>query len=187
MLSSQTKDEVTFAACQRLKKFGFTPESFVKAEVQDLEEVLKPVGFYKTKAKHIQKTCEILIKDYDSDIPDSVEGLMKLPGVGSKMAHICMRSAWNIVSGIGVDTHVHRISNRWKFVPKETKNPEQTRVALENWLPREHWDEINLLMVGFGQTVCLPIRPKCGECLSNKICPVAFKVTVSPKKKTDKE
>ncbi len=89
MLSSQTKDETTFAACQRLKKFGFTPEFLVKAETGDLEEVLKPVSFYKTKAKHIQKTCEILINDYNSDIPNTVQGLMKLPGVGAKMAHIC--------------------------------------------------------------------------------------------------
>ncbi|VDN20476.1 unnamed protein product, partial [Dibothriocephalus latus] len=88
------------------------------------------------KAKFIKKTCEILHSDYADDIPDTVEKLMTLPGVGPKMAHLAMRCAWKIISGIGVDTHVHRISNRLKWVPKPTKTPEQTRLALEAWLPR---------------------------------------------------
>lgn len=104
-------------------------------------------------------------------------------GIGPKMAHICMSTAWNVITGIGVDTHVHRISNRWKFVPKETKTPEGTRLSLESWLPREHWDEITLLMVGFGQTICTPTKPKCEECVNNKICPSAFKESVAKKKK----
>lgn len=183
MLSSQTRDEVTHAACQRLKVFGFTPEAILNAETSDLEDVLKPVGFYKTKAKNLQKTAKILIEEYNSDIPNNLEDLMKLPGVGPKMAHLCMRSAWQMTSGIGVDTHVHRISNRLKFVHQETKNPEQTRKSLEAWLPKKYWDEINLLMVGFGQTICSPVSPKCNICISNQICPNAFKETGKRKKK----
>lgn len=94
-------------------------------------------------------------------------------GVGMKMAHICMRVAWNIVSGIGVDTHVHRIANRLKWVQKETKEPEQTRVALEKWLPFEDWTDINELLVGLGQTICKPVNPMCNECLNAQICPAS--------------
>lgn len=181
MLSSQTKDQVTYAACQRLKEFGFTPEKILAANTNALQEVIKPVAFYKTKAKYLQRTAKILIEEYDSDIPETLDGLLSLPGVGGKMAHLCMRSAWDISTGIGVDTHVHRISNRFKFV-NDTKTPEGTRYDLESWLPKEYWHEINTLMVGFGQTICTPLRPKCHECISNNICPSAFKVA-SPQKK----
>ena len=108
---------------------------------------------------------------YNGDIPKSAEELCKLPGVGPKMAHLCMQVAWNTVTGIGVDTHVHRISNRLRWVPKPTKTPEETRIALEAWLPKELWSEINYLLVGFGQETCQPVHPKCSTCLNNKICP----------------
>ena len=114
MLSSQTRDEVNYAACQRLRDYGFTPKNLLETKPEKLQELLKPVCFYNTKTKHIQQACKILIDEYNNDIPDTVEGLLKLPGVGKKMAHICMQAAWNITSGIGVDTHVHRISNRLK-------------------------------------------------------------------------
>lgn len=106
---------------------------------------------------------------------------MKLPGVGPKMAHICMDTAWNLVTGIGVDTHVHRISNRLHWVENPTKEPEKTRIALEKWAPYELWKEINLMMVGFGQTVCLPVNPKCDSCLNNKICPSRFSKKIKKK------
>lgn len=99
------------------------------------------------------------------------------------MAHICMHAAWGIVTGIGVDTHVHRIANRLQWVKKETKEPEQTRKSLESWLPFEFWDEINVLLVGFGQTICTPVSPRCGKCLLNNECPVAFKVNNKNKNK----
>lgn len=171
MLSSQTKDTVTFEAMKRLKQRGLTPEAMCEIDAAELEKLLVPVGFYKRKAIYIKNTAKILIDKYDSDIPDSIEEMVKLPGVGPKMAHICMRVAWGVVSGIGVDTHVHRISNRLQWMPKATKEPEQTRVALESWLPRELWSEVNELLVGFGQTICTPTNPKCGECLNYDICP----------------
>lgn len=92
-------------------------------------------------------------------------------GVGPKMAHILMRVAWNIVTGIGVDTHVHRIANRLKWTKKETKTPEETRIALESWLPFELWWEVNELLVGFGQSTCKPVHPLCSECINYDICP----------------
>jgi endonuclease-3 len=123
----------------------------------------------------LKKTCQVLKDQYDGDIPKTVKELCQLPGVGPKMAHLTMNIAWKEVSGIGVDTHVHRISNRLGWVKKATKNPEETRVELESWLPREHWIEVNLLLVGFGQQTCLPVSPRCQQCLNNKLCPFGVK------------
>ncbi|KAJ6621568.1 Endonuclease III-like protein 1 [Pseudolycoriella hygida] len=170
MLSSQTKDQTNFEAMKRLKAHGLTPENIVQSDANVLEKLINPVSFYKNKTKHIQKASQILIDQYDSDIPNTLEGLMKLPGVGPKMAHICMNSAWNIVTGIGVDVHVHRISNRLKWVPKATKEPEKTRLELEKWLPFEYWTDVNNQLVGFGQTICTPTNPKCSQCLNTE-CP----------------
>ncbi|KAM9179305.1 endonuclease III-like protein 1 isoform 2-T2 [Mergus octosetaceus] len=125
------------------------------------------------KVKYIKQTTAILKQKYGGDIPSTVEELVKLPGVGPKMAHLAMNIAWNSVSGIAVDTHVHRITNRLKWVKKETRYPEETRVALEDWLPRDLWRELNWLLVGFGQQTCLPVNPRCKECLNQDICPAA--------------
>nr|XP_033818862.1 endonuclease III-like protein 1 [Geotrypetes seraphini] len=173
MLSSQTKDEVTSAAMAQLRSKGLTVDSILQTDEEVLGKLIYPVGFWKRKARYIKQTTQILQEHYDSDIPSSVEELVKLPGVGPKMAHLIMDIAWNSVSGIGVDTHVHRISNRLGWVNKETTFPEETRVALEEWLPRDLWSEINWLLVGFGQQVCLPVKPQCRRCLNQDICPAA--------------
>lgn len=175
MLSSQTKDQVNFECMQRLRKHGLTPENVVATDVAVLEKLIYPVSFYKNKAKFIKQSSQILLDSYDGDIPDTIDGLLKLPGVGKKMAHLCMRSAWNVVTGIGVDTHVHRICNWLQWVPKQTKTPEDTRVALEKWLPFELWEEVNQLLVGFGQTICPATNPYCNECLNATICPAKGK------------
>lgn len=173
MLSSQTKDQVTWAAVKRLRAKGLgNVESVEKADEKDIEDLIHPVGFYRRKAKYLKEVASILQQKYNGDIPNSVEELCKLPGVGPKMAHLCMQEAWNVNSGIGVDTHVHRIAARLGWVPKQgIKSPEDTRRALESWLPREHWREINHLLVGFGQTICTPTRPKCDQCDNRPICP----------------
>ncbi|XP_067616617.1 endonuclease III-like protein 1 [Eurosta solidaginis] len=173
MLSSQTKDEITFEAMQRLRSIKMTPQVIADMERNKLEDMLKPVSFYKNKAKYMQLAARILIDKYQSDIPSTVKELESLPGVGPKMAHICMATAWNEVTGIGVDVHVHRITNRLKWLPKPTKEPEQTRIALEAWLPRDMWREVNHLLVGFGQTTCKALRPQCMECLNRYICPAS--------------
>uniref|UniRef100_A0A182K0N1 Endonuclease III homolog n=1 Tax=Anopheles christyi TaxID=43041 RepID=A0A182K0N1_9DIPT len=175
MLSSQTKDQANHECMLRLKKHGLTPEAIVATDSAVLQKLIYPVGFYKNKTRFIKEVSQILIDQYGGDIPNSIEGLLKLPGVGKKMAHLCMRSAWNIVTGIGVDTHVHRIANWLKWVPKETKNPEETRQALEKWLPYELWDEVNHLLVGFGQTICTSRFPRCNDCLNASICPARGK------------
>ncbi|NWU96860.1 NTH protein, partial [Upupa epops] len=173
MLSSQTKDQVTAAAMQRLRQRGLTVDSVLQMDDVTLGQIIYPVGFWRNKVKYIKQTTAILKQKYGGDIPGTVEELVQLPGVGPKMAHLAMAVAWGTVSGIAVDTHVHRIANRLQWVKKETRYPEETRVALEDWLPRDLWREINWLLVGFGQQTCLPVSPRCTECLNRDICPAA--------------
>nr|XP_033321375.1 endonuclease III-like protein 1 isoform X2 [Megalopta genalis] len=142
MLSSQTKDQVTHAAMQRLNTYGCTPEVITNTPDEILGKLIYPVGFWKRKVEYIKRTSIILIDKYGGDIPETVKELCDLPGVGPKMAHICMQIAWGHVSGIGVDTHVHRITNRLKWAEKPTKTPEETRIALEKWLPKDLWKEL---------------------------------------------
>ena len=175
MLSSQTKDQITFQAMRKLKENNLTIANILKMKEDEIGELIKPVGFWKKKAGYIKKATEICHEQYADDIPPTVEELLKLPGVGPKMAYITMNVAWNKLSGIGVDTHVHRISNRLGWVKKATAQPEQTRIALESWLPREEWSDVNVLLVGFGQQTCLPVKPQCSKCLNHDICPFGKK------------
>uniref|UniRef100_A0A4X1VSX9 DNA-(apurinic or apyrimidinic site) lyase n=1 Tax=Sus scrofa TaxID=9823 RepID=A0A4X1VSX9_PIG len=154
MLSSQTKDQVTAGAMQRLRMDDST-----------LGTLIYPVGFWRSKVKYIKQTSAILQQRYGGDIPASVPELVALPGVGPKMAHLAMAVAWGTVSGIAVDTHVHRIAGRLKWTKKATKS--LRRPALELW------SEINGLLVGFGQQTCLPVRPRCQACLNRALCPAA--------------
>ena len=174
MLSSQTKDQVTAAAMGRLKSEisgGLTLENILAIDPVFLDDMIGKVGFHNTKTKHIKMTAEILRDKWDSEIPDSAEKLMTLPGVGPKMAHLTMSAAWDKTEGIGVDVHVHRITNLWGW--HKTKTPEETRKTLEAWLPQDEWHKINTLLVGFGQMLCKPVGRKCGECVlaERGLCP----------------
>ena len=186
MLSSQTKDTVTAMAMRRLQtelSSGLTLESILLVPPPALNELIWAVGFHNNKTRYIKAAALILRDNWNNDIPDTVEGLMSLPGVGPKMAYLCMSAAWGRTEGIGVDIHVLRISNRWGW--HKTKTPEETRAALEAWLPRDKWHEINHLLVGFGQTICLPVGRKCGVCdlSAMSLCPSAV---VSKKKVSGK-
>ncbi|KAL2087012.1 hypothetical protein ACEWY4_018071 [Coilia grayii] len=183
MLSSQTKDQVTAAAMQRLRAHGLTVANILNTDDETLGKLIYPVGFWRTKVKYIKQSTAVIRQDYEGDIPSSVEGLVRLPGVGPKMAHLAMDIAWKQTSGIGVDTHVHRISNRLGWTRSPTKSPEETRRALEEWLPRDLWSEINWLLVGFGQQVCLPVGPLCVSCINRHCCPSAFKCSPSKRVK----
>lgn len=136
MLSSQTKDQVNAAAMSKLKNHGCNTDNMLNTEDEVLQELIYPVSFYRTKVKNIKKTSQILKDNYKSDVPDNIKDLLALPGVGPKMGYLILKSAWNKLEGIGVDTHVHRISNRLKWLQKPTKTPEQTRLGLEDWLPK---------------------------------------------------
>jgi endonuclease-3 len=185
MLSSQTKDVVTAAAIRGMQSTlpgGLTLESILDVEPTRLNELIGKVGFHNVKTKNIKKTAEILKDQFNSDIPDTIDGLISLPGVGPKMAYLCMSAAWGRVEGIGVDVHVHRITNLWRW--HKTNTPEETRLALQAWLPKEMWHEINWLLVGLGQTICLPIGRKCTECDLGLqgLCPAAIGVKKVTKK-----
>ncbi|KAI8904094.1 DNA glycosylase [Gorgonomyces haynaldii] len=171
MLSSQTKDPVTADAVERLKqtKNGLTVDSILEMDIKELDQCIQKVGFHNRKTTYLKKTALILKEQYDGDIPAELDDMLKLPGVGPKMAHLCMQVAWDKTLGIGVDTHVHRISNRLGWV--KTKDPEQTRKALEEWLPTEYWRHINVMLVGFGQVQCLPVKPLCQDCPVKDLCP----------------
>ncbi|UKZ72988.1 hypothetical protein TrVFT333_000626 [Trichoderma virens FT-333] len=172
MLSSQTKDTVTAVVMRKLQTelpaykpgapVGLNLDNLLAVDANLLNQMIWAVGFHNNKTKYIKKTAEILRDEWNGDIPDTVEGLTSLPGVGPKMAYLCLSVAWNRTEGIGVDVHVHRITNMWGW--NKTKNPEETRLALQSWLPHDRWREINGLLVGLGQSVCLPVGRRCGEC-----------------------
>lgn len=184
MLSSQTKDPITHAATARLVEHGCTPEIISNTPEDVLDKLIVPVGFHVRKAGYLRAAANICVEKYGGDIPPDVEGLMELPGVGPKMAYLVMNVGWGVASGICVDVHVHRIAERLGWVPsvtvgkdgspKKNRTPEDTRVVLESWLPKEEWIGINPLLVGHGQLTCTPQRPKCGECAANELCPAAF-------------
>jgi endonuclease-3 len=185
MLSSQTKDAMTAAAMKNLVESGSTVTDILAYSDADLDEKIAKVGFHNKKVGYLKATAKILHDKYDDDIPDTIEGMLALPGVGPKMAYLLMTHAWNKTMGIGVDVHVHRISNRLGWV--NTNTPEETRLALQGWLPKEYWGQngVNKLLVGFGQTVCLPVGPKCAQCKVNDLCPSAFKKNENQKVKKE--
>ncbi|KAL2328851.1 hypothetical protein Fmac_022278 [Flemingia macrophylla] len=185
LLSSQTKDPVTHGAIQRLLENGLlTAEAINDADEETIKKLIYPVGFYTRKATNLKKIANICLMKYKGDIPSTIEQLLLLPGIGPKMAHLVMNVGWDNVQGICVDTHVHRICNRLGWVSRlgtkqKTSTPEETRESLQRWLPKEEWVPINPLLVGFGQTICTPLRPRCGECSIRELCPSAFKDTSS--------
>jgi len=188
MLSSQTKDTVTAVAMKNLQDSlpgGFCLEGLLEVEPEELNLLIGKVGFHNNKTKFIKAAAVILRDQFGGEIPDTIAGLISLPGVGPKMAYLCMSAAWGRDEGIGVDVHVHRITNLWGW--HKTSTPEQTRAELEAWLPREKWHAINHLLVGFGQTICLPVGRRCGECDLAKegLCPSA--VAGSPGKRRVKK
>ncbi len=161
ILSLRTKDETTAKATQKLLAEANNPYDMLKLSVKKIEKLIYPVGFYRTKAKNIKKICKILIEKYNGKVPDTIEELVKLPGVGRKTANLVIIKGYGKY-GICVDTHVHRISNRWGYV--STKTPEETEMELRKKLPKQYWEEYNDLLVAFGQTLCKPIGPKCDVC-----------------------
>ncbi|EEA26782.1 alpha,alpha-trehalase nth1 [Talaromyces marneffei ATCC 18224] len=169
------------------KDSTLTVQNILAVSPERLNQMIWSVGFHNNKTKYIKQVAEILRDQYDSDIPTTPEELMKLPGVGPKMAYLCMSAAWGKHEGIGVDVHVHRITNMWGW--HATKNPEETRIALQSWLPRDKWHEINKLLVGLGQTACLPVGRKCGECdlAGTGLCKSEIRGMVAKTKKEVKE
>ncbi|KAF1801167.1 DNA glycosylase [Mucor lusitanicus] len=172
MLSSQTKDTVTSVAVRKLQQElpgGLCLQDILDIDEAALDKMIATIGFHTKKASYLKRTAEILRDQYGGDIPDTIEGLTSLPGVGPKMGYLTLQVAWNKNLGIGVDVHVHRICNRLGWV--KTKTPEETRLDLQSWLPKDKWKKINPIMVGYGQIVCLPRGPKCDVCPVSQYCP----------------
>ena len=167
LLSTRTRDETTAKVCEKFFKKVKSPEDILKLPLKELEELIYPVGFYRNKAKQLKKLAEILIRDFGGEVPKTREELLKLPGVGRKVANLVLADGYNI-SAICVDTHVHRITNRWCLI--KTKTPEETEKKLMEVLPKEYWIVINRLLVAFGQRICTPQRPRCGECPIENFC-----------------
>lgn len=167
ILSQRTRDENTDQATENL--FGKYPDIYavVDAPIDDVKELIKPAGFYNVKAARIQEVSQILIDQYGAEVPDTLEELVKLPGVGRKTANCVLVFAFELPA-IPVDTHVHRISNRMGLV--DTKEPEQTEVELSKIAPEDLWIKLNDLMVQFGQNICKPISPQCEMCPCTDIC-----------------
>jgi len=159
---------VTKKASIKLFEHASTPNEMINLTEDDIKILIYPVGFYKTKAKRIIEMSHKILKDYNGIVPDTIDELLKLKGVGRKTANIVITLGYAKL-GICVDTHVHRISNRWGYV--KTKNPTQTEFALREKLPKEYWIEYNDILVTYGQNVCVPISPKCSICPIEKYCP----------------
>jgi endonuclease-3 len=162
MLSAQTRDPVTAAAASRLFRIARTPRAMAKLTVKQIERLIYPVSFYRHKAVHVKRTCEILMKQYGGRVPGTMEALLTLPGVGRKTANLVLILSFKSLRNICVDTHVHRISNRLGWV--RTKTPEQTEQALYKATNSRWWPYINLYLVTWGQNVCKPVRPRCDAC-----------------------
>lgn len=167
LLSLRTKDTTTAAASHRLFAVADTPEKLSKLSVGRIEKLIYPVGFYKTKAIRVRDISKVLISDYGSKVPDTIDELLKFHGVGRKTANLVVTLGYN-KQGICVDTHVHRISNRLGYV--KTKTPDETESALRLKLPKKHWIIYNDLLVTWGQNVCHPTSPWCSKCAISKYC-----------------
>jgi len=168
VLSLRTKDKTTEEASHRLFNLADTPQKMLTLSASRIERTIYPVGFYRTKAKNILKICALLIEKYLGKVPGDLEELLALPGVGRKTANLVVTVAYK-KPGICVDTHVHRISNRWGLV--KTKTPEETEMVLRKVLPEKYWIGYNDLLVCFGQNLCSPISPHCGRCKLSLFCP----------------
>ncbi|EGV66475.1 hypothetical protein CANTEDRAFT_128882 [Yamadazyma tenuis ATCC 10573] len=171
MLSSQTKDEVLDDAMRKLNnglksrgfQQGLSLESVMTLSDKELDGYIGKVGFHNRKTVYIKNACIMLQEQFGGDIPNTIEQIVKLPGVGPKMGYLLLQRGWNISTGIGVDVHLHRLAMMWGW-SKKTTNPDMTRKYLEEWLPRKFWAEINPLLVGFGQVICTPQFQNCDVC-----------------------
>jgi len=167
ILSSRTKDDVTAAATERLFRLASTPGKMVRLTEEKIRRAIYPVGFYNTKARNIIRTCRALLESHDGRVPESIDELLKLPGVGRKTANLVVSLGFR-GAGICVDTHVHRISNRLGYV--KTRTPQETETELRKKLPRRFWTDYNTIMVAHGQNICKPLSPFCSRCPVFRYC-----------------
>lgn len=167
LLSLRTKDKTTADASARLFALAHEPATMLALPLDAIEHAIYPVGFYRTKAKSIHAICQRLLDVYGGVVPDTLEELLTLPGVGRKTANLVVTVGYG-KPGICVDIHVHRISNRWGYI--NTSTPEQSEEALRRTLPKQYWITFNDLLVPYGQHLCQPVSPWCSRCKLIDIC-----------------
>jgi len=168
MLSAQTRDEVTHEASTRLFRVARTPRTMAKLTERRIEKLIFPVSFYRVKAGHVRETCRQIVSRFGGSVPDTMEDLLTLPGVGRKTANLVLIEAHGSGDNICVDTHVHRIANRLGWV--RTKTPERTEQALYEAIDRRWWRLVNLYLVTWGQNTCRPVYPRCDTCQLSGPC-----------------
>jgi endonuclease III len=169
LLSARTQDATTHAASTRLFRRARTPRTMARLPVSEIERLIYPVSFYRNKARHVKACCEMLLSRFGGRVPTTLEELVMLPGVGRKTANLVMILAFKSPDNICVDTHVHRISNRMGWV--RTEQPTETEQALYKATEQRWWPYINLYLVTWGQNVCRPVYPRCGDCVIARQCP----------------
>ena len=168
VISLRTKDEVTYPATERLFGRAASPQQMLRLRETTIAKLIYPAGFYRRKAGQIRAISRALIEDHDGSVPDTIDALLELPGVGRKTANLVVTLGFD-KPGICVDVHVHRITNRLRWV--RTKQPDETEQVLRTVLPRRHWIPINEILVRHGQQVCKPISPVCSSCPVEPDCP----------------
>lgn len=172
LLSAQTTDAQVNKVTPELFRRWPTPEAMAGATPTEIAEVIKSLGFYKTKAKHCVEAAQMIAADYGGHVPADMKELVKLPGVGRKTANIVLNVSFGIVEGIAVDTHVNRIAHRLKLSPKtHEKEPLKTEQDLLKILPKEYWRNVNHQWIKFGREICDARKPLCSECPLSDICP----------------
>ena len=168
IISLRTRDEVTELASARLFTLAKLPAELLELSNAKIEKAIYPAAFYRNKTKSLKELCQVLVKEYSGKVPNKLEELLKLKGVGRKTANLTLILGHN-KPGICVDIHVHRISNRWGYV--KTKSPDETEMVLRAILPKRFWKGYNDLLVSFGQNLCKPVSPFCGSCPLEDQCP----------------
>jgi endonuclease-3 len=172
ILSAQCTDERVNMVTKTLFKKYPKAEDYANADLAQLEQDIRSTGFYRNKAKNIQKCCQLLVENYHSQVPRTMEKLLELPGVARKTANIVLVNAYGIIEGVAVDTHVRRLAQRLGLT--ETDDPSKIEVDLMNIVPRDKWMRITDLLIFHGRRICVAKKPKCDACVLNKLCPSAF-------------
>jgi endonuclease-3 len=175
ILAAQCTDEKVNQVTGRLFKKYKTAEDYANADLGELEQEVRPTGFYRNKAKSIKSASKMLLEKFNSQVPKTMEEMVRLPGVARKTANLVLSNAYGVNEGIAVDTHVMRLAQRLGFT-KEEKNRDKIEIDLMGLFPKDDWFELTNLLVTHGRRICTAKKAKCGECVVNKLCPSAFKV-----------
>ena len=186
MLSPQTKDNITYETTKKLIEYGLNIDNILKISEKELVELIFKVSFHNVKAKNIKKLAEKLREEYNDDAPETLDEIVKFPGIGRKIGLLYLKECCQKTKGVAVDTHIHKIANRLKWV-NNTKDPDKTSIELEKIVDEKYWDEINGILVGFGQEICKSVKPLCdSSCTLTDNCPY-YKDVISKKKQKSKK